>query len=252
MKIPNALIYQIIFLAVMLLSLNSPLSFARTDTDLKRDLTSKPEKIIHFAGVVPGNHVLDLFGGGGYYSELLSDAVGEAGEVVLHNNKAYIPYVGIELGKRLADNRLKNVKKLMSESNALQLGEQRFDVIFFVLGYHDLYVSSKDWQVTAEEVIPQAYRALKTGGKLLVIDHAASQGSGSQDAQKFHRIEADFVKADLAKRGFILAKSSDILNNPEDPLNISVFDPSIRRKTHRFVMLFEKKDKMADKTSKME
>ena len=49
----------------------------RLEADLKRDKTSKPREIIQLVGVKPGDHVLDLFAGGGYYSEILSRVVGD-------------------------------------------------------------------------------------------------------------------------------------------------------------------------------
>jgi predicted methyltransferase len=56
-----------------------------------------------------------------------------------------------------------------------------------------------------------------------------------------HRIEYAFVIADLEKRGFKLASKSDLLMNADDDHTKSVFDKTIRRKTDRFVLLFEKK-----------
>ncbi len=55
----------------------------RTDADLKQDATRKPAQVIDFVGVKKGDKVLDLLAGGGYYSELLSRAVGDKGEVTL-------------------------------------------------------------------------------------------------------------------------------------------------------------------------
>ena len=212
----------------------------RSQSDLSRDKFSKPAEIIEFAGVKTGQSVLDLLGGGGYYSELLSQAVGSEGRVVLHNNQAYVPYIGKELEERLGNNRLKNVTRLMSEANSLKLGENQFDIIFLVLGYHDFYVEDKSWKVPADVVIPQVHQSLKAGGKLLVVDHNAVKGSGASLSQVYHRIEDEFVKMDLEKRGFKLQKRSSILVNEKDPLDISVFKPDIRRKTSRFIMLFEK------------
>jgi len=229
-----------IFGLLMSLSLEAVSLKDRPESDLKRDKSSKPSGIINFVGVKSGDQVLDFFGGGGYYTELLSRVVGSTGKVTLHNNQAYLAYVGKALKTRLANNRLTNVEKLMSEADSLQLGTKQYDVIFFVLGYHDLFLVDKNWTVTAEQVMPQLHQSLKTGGKLIIIDHNAAKGAGSTQAKKLHRIEGAFVKRDLTQRGFNLIKTSKLLSNPEDPLNIGVFDPSIRRNTDRFVMLFEK------------
>jgi len=53
----------------------------RHANDLARDVTSKPQQIIAFAGVKKGMVIGDVFGGGGYYSELLSKAVGKQGKI---------------------------------------------------------------------------------------------------------------------------------------------------------------------------
>lgn len=215
-------------------------SAKRSESDLARDITSKPESIIEFAGVSKGDQVLDFLAGGGYYSELLSNTVGTTGRVVLHNNKAYLPYIGKELEARLKGNRLANVEKLVSEASALQFGENQFDVAFLVLGYHDFFYQDKGWNVNADVVMPQLFKSLKKGGKFLVIDHSALPDTGIQDSKKLHRIDEKFVLQDLTQRGFKLLKSSQLLRNTNDPRNITAFAPEIRRNTDRFVYLFVK------------
>ncbi|MEZ5503792.1 MAG: hypothetical protein R3E50_14445 [Halioglobus sp.] len=42
----------------------------------------------------PGDRVADIWGGGGYYSELMASVVGETGEVLLVNNLVYSQYAG--------------------------------------------------------------------------------------------------------------------------------------------------------------
>ncbi|WP_444994119.1 class I SAM-dependent methyltransferase [Aliikangiella sp. IMCC44359] len=239
-KISQLLILVVTFLCIQT---KAEILTFRTTSDIKRDKTSLPAQVIQFAGVKEGQQVLDLLAGGGYYTELLAKKVGKNGHVVLHNNQAYMPYIGKELSARLENNRLVNVSTLMSEASSLNLGEEKYDLVFLVLGYHDFFVKDKNWDFPAKQVVPQIYRALKKNGRLLVIDHVAQEDIGARDAQKLHRIEPKFVKKDLSTYGFHFIKSTDILKNPDDPLNISVFDPKIRRKTERFVFLFQKASK---------
>jgi len=212
----------------------------RSEADMKQDEGRKPAEIINFAGIKAGDKVLDLLAGGGYYSELLSRVVGEEGEVTLQIPKAYLKYAEKSLKKRLADNRLKNVTYLLSEADDLKLGKQKYDSAFLVLGFHDMFFKEDGWDFTAEVVMPQVLNSLKSGGKLLVIDHDAAENSGIKDVKTLHRIDSDFVKADLEKRGFKLIKTSAILENSADDHSKLVFVPELRRKTDRFVMLFEK------------
>ena len=95
----------------------------RTDNDMQQDATRKPAEIINFVGVKNGDKVLDLLAGGGYYTELLSRAVGADGEVTLQIPKAYLSFVGKELDQRLANKRLKNVNYILSEAPNLKLND---------------------------------------------------------------------------------------------------------------------------------
>jgi len=212
----------------------------RSADDMKQDAGRKPAEIINFAGVNHGDKVLDLLAGGGYYSELLSRVVGDKGEVTLQIPKAYLKYAEKTLKKRLANDRLNNVTYLLSEADDLKLAKQKYDSAFLVLGYHDMFFKEEGWNFTADEVIPQVLNSLKVGGKLLVIDHDAAANSGIKDVKTLHRIDGAFVKADLEKRGFKLLKTSALLENTADDHTKIVFDAKMRRKTDRFVMLFEK------------
>jgi predicted methyltransferase len=212
----------------------------RTDADTKQDTGRKPAEIIAFSGVKKGDKVLDLLAGGGYYSEILSRVVGDEGAVTLQIPKAYLLYAEKTLKVRLADNRLKNVTYLLSESDDLKLGNKEFDSAFLVLGFHDMFFKEEGWNFTADIVMPQVLSSLKPGGKLLIIDHDATENSGIEAVKTLHRIDSAFVKADLEKRGFKLIKRSKLLENNEDDHTKLVFIPELRRKTDRFVMLFEK------------
>ncbi|NQD36776.1 class I SAM-dependent methyltransferase [Permianibacter sp. IMCC34836] len=209
----------------------------RSEADLKRDETSKPQQMLALMNIKPGAVVFDLLGGGGYFTELLSQAVGPNGKVYLHNNKAYMPYVGKELEARLAGNRLKNVVRYDKEVDDLGLAENSVDAVFFVMGYHDMYHVSENWKIDPAQLMAQIRKALKPNGLMLVVDHNANPGTGIQSGQELHRIEAAYVKNELAKFGFELVTASDALQNPQDDHSLSVFDPAIRYHTDRFVFV---------------
>ena len=154
--------------------------------------------------------------------------------------KAYLGFVGKELEQRLANDRLKNVNYLLSEAPDLQLQHNHFDSAFLVLGYHDMFFKDQGWDFPADVVMPQVLASLKVGGKLLVVDHSAAKKRGAQDTKTLHRIEAKFVINDLKKYGFTLVKQATFLENKNDTRNTSVFSPELRRKTDRFVLLFER------------
>lgn len=213
----------------------------RPAKDLARDADSKPLEMLKLMQLKPGMTVLDLLGGGGYFSELVAQEVGAKGKVILHNNKAYMPYVGKELAQRLADGRLKNVVRHDREVEDLELAENSLDAVFFVMGYHDMFHVSKDWKIDPQQLMGQVRKALKPGGLMLVLDHAAPVGSKLQHSQDNHRIDETFVLEGLAKEGFELVSKSEALRNPDDKRLISAFDPKVRGKTDRFVFVVRNK-----------
>ena len=219
-------------------AVNNP---ARSQADRERDKTSKPGAILSFIGLEPGMKVLDLFAGGGYYSELLSYAVGPDGEVISHTNAVYESSAGEEAANRFKDNRLPNVRRVITEIDSLGLAEASQDVVFMALVYHDVYFTADYWPaVNRDNFFRQIRSSLKPGGVLVVIDHSAMADTGMSAAQNLHRIDEVFAKRDIESAGFIFDGASEVLRNPDDTRKLSVFDEGIRKKKDRFVYRFIK------------
>ena len=216
---------------------------ARSADDRARDLRDHPDAVLGLAGFRRGNTVADVFGGGGYYSELLSDVVGPGGTVLLVNNPPYAAFAKEGLATRFADDRLPNVHRSVVPNEALGLGRNALDGALIVMSYHDLYYvdPAQGWPaVDAGAFIDQIVAALKPGGRLLIVDHAAREGSGSADAQTLHRIDEAFAVRDFKAHGLDFVGSIAVLRNPEDDSTKNVFDPAIRGRTDRFVHLYRK------------
>lgn len=217
---------------------------ARSAKDRERDGRDAPAEILAFAGVQPGMTIADIFGAGGYWAELFSYAVGPDGKVLLVNNVPYWAMARDDQKARFAEGRLPNVDRRVVETRAMQLGEDTLDMAVIVLSYHDLYYSDPldGWPtLDAAGFLEQMRAAVKTGGRVLIIDHAAVAGSGDSAAQRLHRIDEEFAKADFAKHGFVLEKTFEGLRNADDPRTGLVFDAGIRGKTDRFVHLYRKR-----------
>lgn len=214
----------------------------RFSDDKSRDKKRKPLDILKFSGVEPGMRVLDLFGGGGYYTELFSYIVGEKGKVYLQNNTLFLRSSKDTIEKRLKNNRLKNVVRIDSEFKDMQLPNS-VDLIFIGLSYHDIYIKRKEPIITTtrDEFFPQIYAALKPGGKLLIIDHAAKIGSGISATAKLHRIDEEWAVKDIESAGFKLVGTSDVLRNPKDSRDLDIWKKKFYHNTDRFVQLYVKK-----------
>lgn len=212
---------------------------ARPAEDSARDAARHPGEILAFAGVKPGDTVVDFIMGGGYFTRILSGAVGGSGTVYAYQPAEFIQFQA-KYGENLkaVSAALPNARPLDGRLVALDLPDN-LDLVFTVQNYHDLHL--KPFPVaTAATVNAEVFKSLKPGGVFLIVDHAAASGSGITAADSLHRIDVAAVKAEVEAAGFKLEAESPLLRDAADPHTASVFDPAIRGKTDQFILKFRK------------
>lgn len=201
----------------------------RSAEDRAADAARKPAETMAFAGVEPGMRIAELLPGQGYYTRLLSKAVGPTGTVIV------IPWREFATGASRAmasDPRYGNIE--MFEENLLGFRpKEPLDMVFTTQNYHD-FASPQRAQVN--QVL---FRALKPGGIYFVLDHSGAPRSGYASLP-LHRIDEALIKREVEAAGFRLEATSDILRNPADDRRTNVFAPAIRGKTDQFLMRFRK------------
>jgi predicted methyltransferase len=211
----------------------------RPEADRARDAGRRPAEVVAFLGIEPGMTVIDLIAAGGYYTEVLSLAVGSEGRVYAQNSPYVLQMRGGANEKaitaRLAGGRLANVSRIDRETSELGLAPGSVDAALTALNFHDVYNSRGEEAAAA--FLAAVFRVLKPGGVLGLIDHA---GSPDGDDAELHRIDETLVDAAVTKAGFEIEAKSDILRNAGDDRSKHVFDPAIRGHTDRFVMRLRK------------
>lgn len=213
----------------------------RLPADLERDRRDRPAEIIALLQLGPGGRVADIFGGAGYYSELVAKVVAPGGKVLLHNNQPYLNYAAKGLAARFDGRDVPGVVRHDREANDLDLGENTLDAAFIIMSYHDLYYSEEGWPpIDRQDFMAQIVAALKPGGRFLIVDHQAAEGAGTSATHTLHRIEDSVARRDIEGAGLVYVGGTEVLRNPEDDHRLSVFDPAIRGRTDRFVQVFEK------------
>jgi predicted methyltransferase len=218
-------------------------SETRPEADRESDAGRQPEAVLEFLGIQPGDVVLEMWAGAGYYTELLADVVGESGKVIAHANTPILNFAGEAHTMRHADNRLANTEILLAENNTLALEADSIDAATIVLNYHDLYWSSEEYgweEIDVPVFLAEVYKGIKPGGTLGIVDHQAVSGSPAETGSTLHRIDSAIVISELESVGFVLDGESNVLANPEDDHTKGVFDPEIRGKTDRYVLRFKK------------
>ena len=198
-------------------------------------------ELMAFARVKPGDKVLELIPGGGYFTRLFSRIVGPAGHVYAVWPQPYadedVPDVNAWKAAA-AKAPWTNVTVLVQPAAQLTVPEG-VGVVFTSQNYHD-YPDKFMGRIDPAVLNRAVYRALKPGGLWIVVDHAAQPGSGMRDTDTLHRIDPATVKAQVLAAGFKFDGESALLRNPADDHKKLVFDPAIRGKTDQFIYRFRK------------
>jgi predicted methyltransferase len=212
---------------------------SRPAADKAMDANRKPAELLAFLKLRPGQTVADVWPGD-YWDRLFAAAVGPTGKVYATHladaDEAEHHTTPAAGSKPLADH--PNVTVVVTRANTFSL-PSKADVIWFRQNYHDLYdkfMGPADVPAFNKAV----FRALKPGGRFVIIDHSAPNGSGLASTDTTHRIDAAIVKRDLAAAGFRFVGESNVLRNPADDRTKLVFDPSVRGKTDQFVYVFQR------------
>ncbi|MFI4920104.1 MAG: class I SAM-dependent methyltransferase [Gammaproteobacteria bacterium] len=218
-------------------AINDP---ARKD-DSADDARRKIADVMTFAEVKPGQKVMELAIGEGYWTRVFSGIVGAQGHVYTVWPNEMSKYATKSLANwqgLIAKAPYTNVSILQQPAATLPAPEP-VDLVFTSQNYHD-YHDKFMGPVDMAAFDKQVFNALKPGGLFVVIDHVAVAGSGFTATDTLHRVDPEAVKKEVEAAGFVFDGESDALKNPADPHTLKVFDPSIRGKTDQFIFRFKK------------
>ena len=203
---------------------------ARAAENKARDAARKPIESVQFLGIKTGQTTLDMVAAGGWFTEVLSAAVGPTGKVYSQNP----PFLVQADAEKALHDRLGNVQAVHGP-----LGETvaagSVDAAVTAMNLHDIYNGYADQAGGEEQAVgflKAIYAALKPGGVLGVIDHV---GVAGQDNAALHRMLPEQARDALTKAGFTIEAESPLLANAADDHTKGVFDPSIMGRTDQFM-----------------
>ena len=213
----------------------------RRDAQRARDASRHPAEIIAFSGLEPGDRVLDLIPGNGYWSRIFSPLVGAEGHVygIWPKNYADVAQSDVKLMRELAArDDYANLTVEVQPTPDLSAPEP-LDMVFTSQNYHD-YPDEFMGHYDPDKLNRAVFAMLKPGGTYIIIDHAAESGSGMRDTDTLHRIDPATVREQVEAAGFEFVGESGVLRNAEDDHTLPVFDPKVRRSTDQFILRFRK------------
>ena len=157
-----------------------------------RDAWQRVPDVMAGLAIGAGSRVADVGAGSGYFTAHLAREVGADGRVFA------VEISEREMSKlrRLAENeRLENIEVVQGKIDDPRLPELSLDAVLVVDAYHEMT------EHTA--MMDAIYRALKPGGRLVILDFVPADGSASRDQQTAsHRISINLVNLEVQAAGF--------------------------------------------------
>jgi predicted methyltransferase len=194
---------------------------ARQEADRARDAHRHPTETLLFFGLEPDMHVLELWPGRGWYTEVLGPVLKDSGKLSVTNadpngpqdkpqHKAARAYADWLAANEARIGKVSVVQ--IAPPEELSLGEP---------GSVDLAVTFRNnhsWLNGGyqDAVYREVFRVLKPGGVLGVVQHRAPAGADPAVSAKSGYISEAAVIAAAQAAGFVLDAKSEVNANPRD------------------------------------
>jgi predicted methyltransferase len=190
----------------------------RTATFVARDPARHPAEELASFGIKPNMTVVELWPGGGYWTEILGAYLAKGGGtyyVALNAPGDAEEDKGTERWRA----RIAAQKDRLGVIHETMLGPKNMDIAppgsaDMVLTFRNLH----NWMDGgyADDVLAAAFKALKPGGILGVEEHRGRNDKPQDPKAKDGYVRQDYTIALAKKAGFVLIGSSEINANPKD------------------------------------
>lgn len=211
----------------------------RTPANVERDRYRHPGETLAFFGVKPSDTVVELWPGGGWYSEILVPLTRERGS-----------YWGAGLWPKQVDGlkafqakdtatyggmRIAAFPYFADNGAAPRVPDNSADVVLTFRNVHNWRMGyQRGGQDYAAEAFKQMYAMLKPGGTLGVVDHRLPESADTAREQKSGYIKVSTVRRLAEAAGFRFEAASEVNANPKDsadwPDGVWTLPPSYRLK----------------------
>ena len=161
---------------------------SRPADDRAKDASRKPVELIAFAGIKPGDTVMDLWPGGGYWSRIFSKVVGPKGHVYAYVPAEITDFKGDPLGKAkamAAEPGLGNVEAISDplSSQPPPAFANVLDVVWTFENYHDLHDPFLKG-ASVPDVLRQRGRPPRAGRRVRDRGPRRGRGLGAQEHRR--------------------------------------------------------------------
>ena len=159
-----------------------------------RDKEQKPDEVLKLMNVKPGQVIVDIGAGSGYFTRRFAAAVGATGKAIgVEIDSAMVRSLNAD-ARRLS---LTNYEAHLVPPDDPMLAASSVDVIFLCDTYHHI--------TDRVAYFANVRQSLKPGGRLVILDNVRTKESSE------HSIVKEEAVDELRRAGFRLAKEFDLL-----------------------------------------
>ena len=192
---------------------------SRSTANKARDIYRNPAETLSFFGVKPSDTVVEIWPGGGWYTEILAPYLKDKGKLI----------VAAPTGNASA-----NIGRFLDSDAAVygQVGRANFpilmggtgvapgtaDAVLTFRNVHNWRMGSykADGADYSAEAFKELYAMLKPGGVLGIEDHRLPENASDEQERKSGYIKVSTIRRLAEQAGFRFAGSSEINANPKD------------------------------------
>jgi predicted methyltransferase len=190
---------------------------ARPPAAVARDAARHPVEELTFIGLAPTMTVVELWPGGGYWTDILGPYLAASGHYYIA-----LPVPGNaeeDAGVARFRTRIAKEKDRLGVIHETTLGAKHFDIAppgsaDLVLTFRNLH----NWMGDgfADEALAAACKALKPGGILGIEEHRGRDDKPQDPKAKDGYVRQDYTIALVKKAGFEFVGASEVNANPRD------------------------------------
>jgi predicted methyltransferase len=190
---------------------------ARTAAFVARDKARHPAEELAFFGISPTLTVVELWPGGGYWTEILGPYLAKGGTYYAALNAPGDKEEDAGVQRWRA--RVAAQRDRLGTIHETMIGAGHFDIAppssaDLIVTFRNLHNVMEDG--TADQALAAAFKALKPGGILGIEEHRGRADKPQDPKAKDGYVREDYAVALVKKAGFVLVGSSEINANPKD------------------------------------
>jgi predicted methyltransferase len=192
----------------------------REEANAARDSARNPKETLEFFGFKPDLTIIEVYPGGGWYTEILAPAVRGQGKLVSAGFPASSPSEYAQRVRSEYAAKLASAPAVYDEVEVIEyvpgadkaLGEPASaDLVVSFRNLHSFYRGGN-----LDKFLADSFAVLKSGGVLGVVQHRARAGSDPEAGKESGYLPQAWVVSQAEAAGFRLDESAEINANPRD------------------------------------